>query len=56
MTWEEINRKLDEILDTPKTPESRRHTFSGGPVGKITEESYQVLPNGARRIIVKWDG
>ena len=52
MTWEEINKKIDEILDTPQTPESRRHTFSGGPVGKIAEEIYDILPNGARRIIV----
>ena len=59
MTWEEINKKLDEILDimnTPQTSESRRHTFSGGPVGKIAEETYEVLPNGARRIKVNWKG
>ena len=56
MSWKEINQKLDEILDTPKNPESRRHTFSGGPVGKIEEETYEILPNGARRIIVNWDG
>ena len=53
MTWQEIYKKIDEILETPK---SRRHTFSGRPVGKIAEETYKVLPNGARRIIVNWDG
>ena len=55
MTWKEINKKIDEILDIPKTPESRRYTFSGGPVGKIEEETYEILPNGARRIKVNWD-
>jgi hypothetical protein len=56
MTWQEIDQKLDEILGTPKTSKSRRHTFSGRPIGKIEEETYEILPNGARRIIVNWDG
>ncbi len=54
VSWKEINQQIDEILDTSKTPKSRRYTFSGGPVGKVTEETYEVLPNGARRIIINW--
>ena len=49
-TWDQINAKVDEILEEDRP---RRRTFSGAPVGEGEKETVTILPHGARQIKVQ---
>ena len=52
-SWDEILAKVDEILGEERT---RKHTFSGAPIGNVERETIEILPHGARRIRVQYPG